>query len=138
MQMVYHITGGDFINAGKASSAVKGILKQLDVPAPLIKRVVIALYETEVNVAAHAYEGEIRVAIETDNIHIVVSDRGPGITDIQQAMQKGYSTASPEVREMGFGAGMGLPNIKKNSDKFSIVSTPGEGTTVEIINKLSD
>jgi serine/threonine-protein kinase RsbT len=138
MRFDYQIKGGDFVNAGKASSNVKAILKQLDVPATLIKRVVVALYETEVNVAAHAYEGTIEVEIESDMIRIVVADRGPGIEDIEQAMQAGFSTASREVREMGFGAGMGLPNIKKNSDSFHIESKPGEGTRVEIKNRLSD
>jgi serine/threonine-protein kinase RsbT len=137
MRFDYQIKGGDFVNAGKASSNVKAILKQLDVPATLIKRVVVALYETEVNVAAHAYEGTIEVEIESDMIRIVVADRGPGIEDIEQAMQAGFSTASREVREMGFGAGMGLPNIKKNSDSFHIESKPGEGTRVEIKNRLS-
>ena len=137
MQFEYQIKGGDFVNAGKASSAVKGILKQLDVPAPLIKRVVVALYETEVNVAAHAFEGEIAVEVGSEEIRIVVTDRGPGIEDIELAMKEGYSTASREVREMGFGAGMGLSNIKRNSDNFKLESTPGEGTRVEISNKLS-
>jgi anti-sigma regulatory factor (Ser/Thr protein kinase) len=137
MKFDYQVKGGDFVNAGKASSAVKGILKQLDVPAPLIKRVVVSLYETEVNVAAHAYEGAIEVEIESDIVRIVVTDRGPGIEDIERAMQAGFSTASREVREMGFGAGMGLPNIKKNSDSFHIESKPGEGTKVEIKNRLS-
>ncbi len=137
MQFEYQIKGGDFVNAGKASSAVKGILKQLDVPAPLIKRIVVALYETEVNVAAHAYEGEIAVEVGSEEIRIVVTDRGPGIEDIELAMKEGYSTASREVREMGFGAGMGLSNIKRNSDNFKLESTPGEGTRVEISNKLS-
>jgi serine/threonine-protein kinase RsbT len=137
MRFDYRIKGGDFVNAGKASSAVKGILKQLDVPAPLIKRVVVALYETEVNVAAHAYEGDIEVEIEEERIRMVVSDRGPGIEDIELAMKEGYSTASKEVREMGFGAGMGLSNIRKNSDTFHIESIPGEGTRVEIVNRLS-
>lgn len=137
MRLDYRLKGSDFINAGKASSNVKGVLKQLGVSSSLIKRVVVALYETEVNVAAHADDGEIMVEIGSDSIHIVVSDRGPGIADIEQAMQAGFSTASKEVREMGFGAGMGLPNIKKNSDTFRIESTPGEGTKVEIINRLS-
>jgi anti-sigma regulatory factor (Ser/Thr protein kinase) len=138
MQQVYTVTGGDFVNAGKASSAVKRILKQLNVSAALIKRVVVALYEAEVNVAAHAYRGEIQVEIASDRVRILVIDSGPGIEDIDLAMQEGFSTASREVREMGFGAGMGLANIKKNSDIFNITSVPGEGTTVEIINKLTD
>jgi serine/threonine-protein kinase RsbT len=137
MKLNYHLKGSDFVNAGKASSAVKGVLKQLGVSPPLIKRVVVALYEAEVNVAAHAEEGEISVTIGAEQIHIVVSDRGPGIRDIEQAMMAGFSTASKEVREMGFGAGMGLPNIKKNSDRFHLSSVPDEGTTVEITNRLS-
>lgn len=137
MQQQFQVEGGDFINAGKASSAVKRMLKQLNVPANLIKRIVVALYEAEVNVAAHAFEGEILVTIESDEIAIRVIDRGPGIEDIELAMKEGYSTASKEVREMGFGAGMGLANIRKNSDTFKIDSIPGEGTTVEIINRLS-
>lgn len=136
MNLNYHINSGDFINAGKASSDVKKVLKQLNVPPHLIKRVVVALYETEVNVVAHADGGEISVVIDSERIGIVVADRGPGIEDIDKAMQSGYSTASREVREMGFGAGMGLPNIKKNSDRFIIISKPGKGTRVEINNKL--
>ncbi len=138
MLLQYHIGGGDFVNAGKASSAVKGVLKQLDVPARLIKRVVIALYETEVNVVAHASKGEIEVFIEADKITVSVQDSGPGIPDIEEAMKEGYSTASREVREMGFGAGMGLPNIKRNSDSLHIESVPGEGTLVRFINDLKE
>ncbi len=138
MVLNFHIDGGDFVNAGKASSGVKGVLKQLDVSAKRIKRVVIALYETEVNVVAHASKGDIEAIIESDTIEVTVKDSGPGIPDIEQAMKEGYSTASREVREMGFGAGMGLPNIKRNSDSFFIESIPGEGTTVKFINELKD
>jgi serine/threonine-protein kinase RsbT len=138
MRMNYHIDGGDFVNAGKASSAVKGMLKQLNVPAPLIKKVVVALYESEVNVVAHAYMGEISVEISENEVSITVSDSGPGINDIDRAMQVGFSTATKEVREMGFGAGMGLPNIKKNSDSFHIESVPGEGTVLTLVNKLTN
>ncbi len=138
MVLNFHIDGGDFVNAGKASSGVKGVLKQLDVSAKRIKRVVIALYETEVNVVAHASKGDIEAIIESDTIEVTVKDSGPGIPDIEQAMKEGYSTASREVREMGFGAGMGLPNIKRNSDRFFIESIPGEGTTVKFINELKD
>lgn len=138
MRLVFHIDGGDFVNAGKASSAVKGVLKQLDVSPKKIKRVVIALYEMEVNVVAHASKGDIVAVIDSDQVEITVSDSGPGIQDIEQAMTEGFSTASKEVREMGFGAGMGLPNIKRNSDSFHIASIPGEGTTVKIINELKD
>lgn len=138
MMLKYHIDGGDFVNAGKASSAVKRVLKQLDVPAKTIKRVVIALYESEVNVVAHASRGEIEAVIEPDKIVITVKDSGPGIPDIEKAMTEGYTTASREVREMGFGAGMGLANIKRNSDDLQIESVPGEGTTVRITNDLRD
>ena len=138
MRLQYHIEGGDFVNAGKASSDVKQVLKQLDVPSRRIKRVVIALYETEVNVVAHASKGEIEAEIDTDIIIISVKDSGPGIPDIEKAMEEGFTTASKEVREMGFGAGMGLPNIKRNSDHLHIESVPGEGTFVKITNDLRD
>ena len=136
MHRQFQVKGGDFVNAGQASSAVKSMLKQLNVPAILIKRIVVALYEAEVNVAAHAYEGEILVKIESETITIYVNDTGPGIEDIELAMKEGYSTASREVREMGFGAGMGLANIRKNSDTFNIGSVPGKGTKLEIVNRL--
>jgi len=137
MIMQYHIDGGDFVNAGKASSAVKRVLKQLDVPAGRIKRVVIALYETEVNVVAHASKGEIEAVIEADKIILTIKDSGPGIDDIEEAMKEGYTTASKEVREMGFGAGMGLPNINKNSDVFNIKSEVSKGTELFIKNSLN-
>lgn len=138
MVLNYHIDGGDFVNAGRASSAVKRVLKQLDVPARRIKRVVIALYETEVNVVAHASRGEIEADIEAERIILTVKDTGPGIANIGEAMKEGYTTASKEVREMGFGAGMGLPNIKRNSDDLHIESVPGKGTLVRITNDLRE
>lgn len=138
MEFTFQIEGSDFVNAGKASSSVKSVLKQLNVDPRLIKRVVIALYETEVNVVAHALRGEIRAFVEADKVSIEVKDEGPGIPDIEKAMQEGYSTASRKVREMGFGAGMGLSNIKRNTDEFAIESTPGQGTIVRIINRLKD
>lgn len=136
MLLQYQIDGGDFVNAGKASSAVKSVLKQLDVPPARIKKTVIALYEAEVNVVAHADGGEIEARIEAERIEIIVKDSGPGIEDIDKAMEEGFSTASKEVREMGFGAGMGLPNIKRNSDSLQIESVPGKGTTLRFINDL--
>ncbi len=128
--MVFHIAGGDFSNAGKASSRIKKALKQLNVNARSIKRIVVAVYEAEVNVAAHAYQGKVVAMVGEDSILITVSDSGPGIEDIKLAMQPGYSTASKEVREMGFGAGMGLSNIEKNTDELNIESLVGEGTTL--------
>ncbi len=134
MNLEFEIAGGDFTKAGYASSQVKKMLKQLGVEAHCIKNIVIALYEAEVNVVAHAYEGQILVHIESDKITTKIIDKGPGIPDIEQAMQAGYSTASKKVREMGFGAGMGLPNIKKNTDKLQIQSKVDEGTIVEMVN----
>jgi serine/threonine-protein kinase RsbT len=130
VEMVYHIDGGDFANAGNASSQIKKMLKQLNVQAKNIKRVVVAVYEAEVNVAAHAYHGTVTAIIGENDIKIIVADRGPGIEDIAKAMQPGFSTASKEVREMGFGAGMGLANIEKNTDELQIESKVGESTTL--------
>jgi anti-sigma regulatory factor (Ser/Thr protein kinase) len=136
MHFEYNIESGDFTNAGCTSSAIKKMLKQLNVDPVIIKRTVVALYEAEVNIVAHAYKGKIFVDIEEDAIFIRLVDEGPGIPDINKAMEAGYSTASQSVREMGFGAGMGLPNIKNNTDKLTITSKVGEGTTLEIYNKL--
>lgn len=138
MRLEFQIDGGDFVNAGKASSGVKRVLKQLDVPAKRIKRVVIALYETEVNVVAHAHRGWIEAEIEAERIQVTVRDEGPGIPDLEAAMKEGFSTASKVVREMGFGAGMGLPNIRRNSDELDIDTVPGKGTTVRFVNGLKD
>ena len=132
MHFEYLIEGGNFSKAGTASSLFKKVLKQLNVDPKLIKRTVVALYEAEVNIVAHAYNGVIKIDVDTERIFIDLTDEGPGIPDIELAMQKGYSTASPEVREMGFGAGMGLPNIQSNADNLRIRSEVGKGTTVEI------
>lgn len=124
------------MNAGSASSSVKKTLKQLNVSPAIVKRVVVALYEAEVNAIAHAYGGVVTADIESNQITMRVIDKGPGIPDIEWAMQEGNSTARPEVRDMGFGAGMGLPNIKKNVDQLNVQSTVGVGTTVEMIVNL--
>ena len=113
MHLEYQVFEADFVNAGAASSSIKKTLKQLNVNPQIVKRVVVALYEAEVNAIAHAYGGMI-------------------YADIEWAMQEGNSTASPEVRNMGFGAGMGLPNIRKNVDRLDVQSTVGVGTTVEM------
>lgn len=126
----YHVAGGDFSNAGNASSNIKKHLKQLNVDPQIIKRIVVALYEAEVNIVAHAYEGNITANLTPTEINIVLSDKGPGINDINLAMTEGYSTASQKVREMGFGAGMGLPNIKRNVDELKIDSVVNKGTTL--------
>lgn len=132
MHQEYTVIEGDFVNAGKASSSVKKTLKQLNVNPQIVKRVVVALYEAEVNAIAHAYGGTVSVDIDPDKIRMVVADKGPGIPDIAWAMEEGHSTARPEVRDMGFGAGMGLPNMQKNVDKLNVTSEVGVGTTVEM------
>jgi serine/threonine-protein kinase RsbT len=137
MQFRHKIAGGDFANAGKVASSVKKILRQLNVEPSVSKRIVIALYEAEVNVVAHAYSAIVEVDIDETKIVIRITDKGPGIADIEQAMEEGYSTATPQVREMGFGAGMGLSNMKKNSDSMKLSSVPGDGTIVELINYIS-
>ena len=137
MEFEFEVQGGDFSNAGQASSQIKKILKQLNIEPKTIKRTVVALYEGEVNIVAHAWKGKIKVDIETDKIEAILSDEGPGIENIDRAMQDGYSTASDEVREMGFGAGMGLSNMKKNSDDMKLQSEVNKGTTVKIVNYLS-
>jgi anti-sigma regulatory factor (Ser/Thr protein kinase) len=136
MQLEYKVEGGDFARAGWASSQVKKVLKQLNIDQSVIKRVVVALYEAEVNIVAHAYRGVITVNIDAEKIRMKLEDEGPGIPDIPLAMQRGYSTASPQVREMGFGAGMGLPNIDTNADIFDIKTDLGVGTTLEITINL--
>ena len=137
MSFEYKVLGGDFTHAGYASSQVKKMLKQLGVDNTVIKRVVVCLYEAEVNIVAHAWDGLISIILDADTVFMKLADNGPGIPDIGQAMQKGFSTASPEVREMGFGAGMGLPNISANADRFLITSEPGRGTTLEITINLN-
>lgn len=134
----FSIEGGNFTKAGTASSQLKKILKQLNVDPKIIKRVVVALYEAEVNVVAHAYSGIVFIEITTDKISLKLVDEGPGIPDIELAMQTGYSTASSAVREMGFGAGMGLPNIKNNCDELNITSEVSKGTIVEMAIYLNN
>ncbi len=133
----FEITGGDFINGGAASCRVKNILKEIGLAPEIIRRVAIASYEAEMNVVMYAKKGIMKLILTSDKIIIKVDDEGPGIPDIELAMQPGYSTATPEIREMGFGAGMGLPNIKKNADIFNINSTVDKGTNLEIIINLN-
>ncbi|HAH58298.1 MAG: anti-sigma regulatory factor [Lentimicrobium sp.] len=137
MHFEFQVEGGNFSKAGTASSQLKKILKQLNVDSRDIKRVVVALYEAEVNVVAHAYQGVIIIDIDTEKIRIRIEDEGPGIKDIDLAMQQGFSTASELVREMGFGAGMGLPNIKNNTDELTVTSEVGKGTNVHMLINFS-
>lgn len=137
MKLTFTIQGGDFTHAGHPSSEVKKILKQLAIDGKTIKNIVIALYEAEVNVVAHAWKGTVNVEIDENKITIWVIDEGPGIPDVELAMQPGFSTASSKVREMGFGAGMGLPNIKKNVDELQIETEVGKGTKLKLVNYFS-
>jgi len=129
----YDIDGDDFASAGEASSDVKRILKKLNFDSETVRRAAICMYEGEINMIIHANGGTADICIEEGSIKIVLKDTGPGIEDIEKAMQDGYSTATQEIRELGFGAGMGLPNIKKNSDKLEVSSEVGVGTTLTIL-----
>jgi len=118
----FAITAGDFASAGEASARIKSILRMIGIDPSLIRRVSIAAYEAELNMIIHSYGGEMTLKIDADAIQIDCIDSGPGIEDIEMAMKEGFSTASPDIQLMGFGAGMGLPNIKKNSDEMEIRS----------------
>ncbi len=126
----YTIDGNDFTRAGEASSDTKGKLKRMGLPPEAVRKVAIAMYEGEINMVIHANGGEITVEITPTQIIMTLADNGPGIADIEKAMQAGWSTASENVRALGFGAGMGLPNMKKYSDEMTIDTVLGKGTTV--------
>lgn len=126
----FAVEGDNFTSAGQASVQVKKNLRQLGFDSELIRRVSIAMYEGEINMVIHAGGGNAEVRVCEDCIEIILDDKGPGIKDIEQAMQAGFSTASDTVRSLGFGAGMGLPNMKKNSDSMQISSTVGVGTKI--------
>ena len=126
----YVIDGNDFTRAGEASSSVKNKLKMLGVGSDVIRKTAIAMYEGEINMVIHADGGTITITISDTDITMVLADTGPGIPDIDQAMQEGFSTAREEVRSLGFGAGMGLPNMKRYSDEMHIDTVVGQGTTI--------
>lgn len=129
----YRVDGENFTSAGEASVAVKKSLRQMGFPPEVIRRVSIAMYEGEINMVIHADGGDAVVSVYPDKIEIVLADKGPGIADISLAMQEGYSTAPDNVRSLGFGAGMGLPNMKRYTDEMRIESTVGVGTTVYMV-----
>lgn len=129
---VFSVEGNDFQNAGAVSKQVKKILKQLNIDPDTIWRVMIVCYEAEMNVVLYAEFCEVTLTIYPDRIHLNLTDRGPGIEDIEKALTEGFSTATREMRERGFGAGLGLPNIRKTSDEFEIKSEVGVGTTLDI------
>ena len=130
IELHYDVPGDDFTRAGEASGNVKVQLKKLGFDPSVIRNVVIALYEGEINMVIHAGGGQIDVSIDPDQIRMVLTDHGPGIPDVALAMQEGYSTAHDNVRALGFGAGMGLPNIKKYTDEMRIETEVGVGTTM--------
>lgn len=132
MTLRYHyiVPGDDFIHAGEASGNLKAVLKQLGFPSNAIRKAAVSMYEGEINMVIHANGGEIDVEIDDTGVEMVLRDRGPGIPDVEKAMQAGYSTATDQVRTLGFGAGMGLPNMKKYSDSMKIDTNLGVGTTV--------
>ena len=138
MTLKYHVSPTDFTRAGEASSDVKNKLKKLGVAPAIIRKVAIAMYEGEINMVIHANGGDITVDITPDQIIMVLKDVGPGIEDIEKAMQAGFSTASNNVRSLGFGAGMGLPNMKKNSDTLDIQTVLGEGPTVTMTVNMTN
>ncbi len=133
----FQLIGGNFTNAGEASTRLRNKLAELGVDENTVRRVAIATFEAEMNVIIYAAAGLLHYSINPYNIEVKIEDMGPGIENIELAMKEGYSTAPEWVREMGWGAGMGLPNMKKNSDTFKIDSVVGEGTTVEMIINFS-
>ena len=134
--LTYDISADDFTRAGEASSDVKRKLKQMGVSPVAIRKVAIAMYEGEINMVIHAKGGVITVEITPEKIKMILADVGPGIPDVKLAMQAGYSTAPDEIRSLGFGAGMGLPNMKKYSDSMDIDTRIGEGTTITMVVNL--
>ncbi len=137
VEIEYALLGGDFARGGEASSRIKRALKQLGVDSRALRRVAIVCYELEMNVIIHAYRGVLRINATPREVEIICEDVGPGIADLDKALEEGFSTASEKVRAMGFGAGMGLPNVRKSSDSFEIGSTVGFGTRVSAVIRLN-
>lgn len=134
----FEVDGSDFTSAGQASVQLKKNLRQLGLSPEIIRRVSIAMYEGEINMVIHAGGGSADISVTEDGIEIVLEDHGPGIKDISQAMQEGFSTAPDNIRSLGFGAGMGLPNMKRYTDSMNIESQVGVGTKVTMKVKLPD
>jgi anti-sigma regulatory factor (Ser/Thr protein kinase) len=131
-ESTYQVLGRDYTNAGKVSTQIKDTLKRLGIPPTVVRRVAIVSYEAEMNLVMYASHGNILLNVSSEAVTLRIDDDGPGIPDVALAMQEGWSTATPEMREMGFGAGMGLPNIRKNADEFNISSEVGRGTRLHI------
>ena len=137
IHLQYNVDGDDLTLAGEASSDVRRVLRQLGFDAETIRRAAICMYEGEINMVIHAYGGVIDVYIDPDSIEIIMADTGPGIADVEKAWQEGYTTDSQTARDLGFGAGMGLPNMKRYSDFIDIETELGKGTTVKMIIKIN-
>ncbi len=132
-RQAFPVKGGDFAKAGNAACAIKELLKDLGIDPKTVRRAAIIAYEAEMNVVMYAREARMDLAVSPTEVRLTVEDSGPGIPDVELAMTEGYSTATAEMRELGFGAGMGLPNIKRNADVFAIDSEVGRGTRLDII-----
>jgi serine/threonine-protein kinase RsbT len=132
-QKSFYVEGGNFNYAGTVSTSIKSILKQMGLPIDVVRKSALVSYESEINIVSYARKGVIKLTVNSDTVQIEAIDEGPGIPNIELAMQEGYSTADQRIREMGFGAGMGLCNIKNYSDKFNISSEIGKGTYLKMI-----
>lgn len=130
MEDQYQVNAGDYLGAGQASTAIKRKLKMLGIDSGVLRRVSVASYEVELNMVIHSLGGTLTMAVEPGRVTLISDDRGPGIPDIDLAMTEGYSTADEEARTLGFGAGMGLPNMRRNASTFDIISKVGEGTRI--------
>lgn len=128
----YDVSAGEFQTAGDASASIKRKLKQIGVDSTVLRRIAVASYEAELNLIIHSMGGQLTLEMNPEMITLISADVGPGIPDISKAMQEGFSTASEEARDLGFGAGMGLPNMKRNADEFSIESEVGKGTRIQM------
>lgn len=137
-QDVFAVEGGNFETAGQVSSRIKAILKNLNLPKEVVRRAALVTYESEINIVSYATQGEIKLVVKPEEVVVEASDVGPGIEDIELAMQAGYSTANERIREMGFGAGMGLYNINTYSDVFKITSEVGKGTHLYMVVKIDE
>ena len=137
LEKSFPVEAGAYTTAGEASTTIKRTLKQLGVNAEVLRRVSVACYEVELNLVIHSDGGKLTLDVDTDGVLLVSEDVGPGIADISMAMREGYSTASEEARSLGFGAGMGLPNMKRNADDFDIQSEVGKGTRISMRFRLA-
>ena len=138
LEMDFAVARHDFAAAGEVASRVKQVLRQLGIASDLVRRAAVATYEAEMNLVIHSGGGKVVLRVDSERIVVEASDLGPGIPDIELAMREGYSTASDEVRQMGFGAGMGLPNMRRCSDSFTIDSSVGRGTTVTTVIYIAE